>query len=52
MIPILYENCEIPTLLKDKFWADMRGEKYEESLSMIIERIKEIKSSSPNNADA
>ncbi len=44
LIPALYEKCEVPSLLMDKFWADMRGDNYEESLSMIVERLRELKS--------
>lgn len=40
VIPALYESCEIPTLIKDKVYGDMRSDKYDASLARIVEMIK------------
>jgi TIR domain len=40
VIPALYESCEIPTLIKDKVYGDMRSDKYDASLARIVEMIR------------
>lgn len=40
VIPILIEDCEIPTILRDRLFVDMSNEQsYRKSLSMLIRRL-------------
>ncbi len=39
VLPILVENCDIPYFLKDKIYADLRGEKFSEGLRKITEQL-------------
>ena len=40
VIPVLYRSCEIPGFLKEKLWADCRGNKYKKGLSSLLERLR------------
>ncbi|MHB8988634.1 MAG: toll/interleukin-1 receptor domain-containing protein [Desulfobulbia bacterium] len=41
VLPMLYENCELPTFLMGKLYADFTSqEKYQESLEKILRRLK------------
>jgi hypothetical protein len=37
VLPVLYQDCEIPPLLKDKRYADCRGEHYEQGLQGLLD---------------
>ena len=40
VIPILIEDCEIPTILRDRLFIDMSNEQsYRKSLSRLIRRL-------------
>jgi hypothetical protein len=36
VLPILYQDCDIPPLLKDKRYADCRGARYEQGLRELL----------------
>lgn len=36
VLPVLYQDCEIPPLLKDKYYADCRREHYEQGLQELL----------------
>jgi len=38
VLPILYKDCEIPLMLKDKVYADFRAS-YQQGLEAILERV-------------
>jgi 5'-deoxynucleotidase YfbR-like HD superfamily hydrolase len=43
ILPLLIEKCEIPPLLRDKKYADFTKDgSYESSLSLLLNRLKEI----------
>lgn len=37
VLPVLYQDCEIPPLLRDKRYADCRGEHYEGGLQQLLD---------------
>lgn len=36
VLPVLYQDCEIPALLRDKLYADCRGERYNQGLQKLL----------------
>src|SRR5712691_1039626 len=41
VLPLLIENCEIPGFLRDKLYADFRGN-YQRGLSELLHRLKPL----------
>ena len=51
VLPLLLEECSIPTFLQDKVYADFRQpSKYEQELDRIVKRVSIISAPSPSKA--
>ena len=39
VLPVLHRDCEIPGFLREKLYADCRGEHYQNGLKLIVSRL-------------
>lgn len=48
VVPILYEDCEVPPFLKEKVYVDLREENYEKGIEFLMKRFQSF---STNNLE-